>query len=400
LTPPKCPLTRYKPQRFEKRDFDLFYLTNVKSWRLVLQIPCHYDDHQCCVLKTLSLTCEALSKSSMKFLDIAIIPNNVAVEDLTQLPRSCSLDKYLKPLDYIRNMERVTVRDADIFEVPDAIHQNENLIQYESQLWDFPEIQVSLVTRLEGNQPVEILSKQYAQTLKYAQCFEEYGPFRLEMALASGEHLQNEYRYGYYMDSNNEIDFVMEDWSEMLGRNPFRGTIFHPVGMNLALADLTQQDYDAALFKDYRKKVIKALEPQYQRIAKAAGKIAKCVKQDKLHDGFLSIHHSTAISNYKVPIELLKDYAASFHREIPAELISQFEHHKRRLKALYSMLDSSIMVAKVMRSYDLQQRSSHIVDLYQKAVDKLDQRFLAIRKARKELFVFDVLDITGVTLEE
>jgi hypothetical protein len=395
-------------------------ITSVKSWKIVLSFPFKNDKLETIIPYGFRFLCEqVLPKASPHTLDIAIIPKNYGfrlIEGGYHAP-----SQVLKPLDYIRNVTNVTLRDAEDSEIPEfyAQYSRHRSVEkcmlrksgYVSQFHDCPELKVDLATPLRELGPVEFVSKMYPQLLKYAQTFERDECFRLEMAIPLGENLclyeQNYKRYPR-----------VRDYKSIKGtRNPFRGALVHPVELNLTLPYSTLNTHDTDLFKRFRKNVVEALEAQYQRISEAATNIAEYIKDEKTKQGLFDAFFSRKAffaSEYilydghwqdwdgdmgATGIRILQEYAASFQRDVPDELLQQFEPEQRRLNALYSTVEPLKSVKKVILAYDAK-NFRPLCRLFREAVDELDKRFLGIRKAREGLLAFDTKNCPGVVLEQ
>ncbi|EPE25352.1 hypothetical protein GLAREA_01264 [Glarea lozoyensis ATCC 20868] len=230
-------------------------MISVRSWKVVLCLAAQDDeDRETCVPFGFGDLCEqVLSKASLHSLDIAIMPKNYEF-------RYTRGDYYtpsqvLRPLDYIRNVTNVTLRDAEYLEIPDyygyptsSYSDKEGMIKISellSQFHDCPELKVDLTIPVKGSSPVEFASQMYVRLLRYAQAFERYEYFRLEMALPLGKIVS-------LRDVKDDLQLSNERsrYNDMGGaRNPFRGDLVHPVELTLTLADSAQRNHDADLFK-------------------------------------------------------------------------------------------------------------------------------------------------------
>ncbi|EPE25351.1 hypothetical protein GLAREA_01263 [Glarea lozoyensis ATCC 20868] len=143
-------------------------------------------------------------------------------------------------------------------------------------------------------------------------------------------------------------------------------------------------------------------------MSKAAGNIAEYIKDHKMKGGMFDSRHDADYVDYRfnwdgeigvTGIQRLKEYADSFQRDVPDELLPQFEVQERRLKALYSQVEPLRSVDQVLLAHDMKD-PSNILQLYRAAVDELDKKYLAIRAAREELWSFDTKGCPGVILDE
>jgi hypothetical protein len=292
----------------------------------VTQIPLHKSHlYGACSPRSLTFLCEILSESSCRSLNIAVIPKNLVFSNFGN--DHCNAADALRSFEYVRNVETAIVRDADVFEVPDFVTRDEDALRYESHFENLPELQVELTFGLQESGPVEILSRIYGQLLTYAQAFERHPYFKSEMALPLTQS-----PWGL-LDVVGQADeatgILLSDYNNTPNRNPFRGESVHPVDESLTQAYTVHRDIDGPLFKVCRARVISELERPYQRISIAAGKIAEFVKSQKKSGGFLEYYFQARdegndFSPVVCAIDLLKEYRASFERDIP-DKIPQFK---------------------------------------------------------------------------
>jgi hypothetical protein len=122
-----CPLTRYcTVTDLESKDAALIKvpsMTSVTSWKIAFEVPWHKRkwewklNGQGRFASSLEPLSDVLSKASLRFLELV-----VSLRREEDPPGEfCDLGKLLKPLDYIRTVKNVIIRDATPAEALDWV---------------------------------------------------------------------------------------------------------------------------------------------------------------------------------------------------------------------------------------------------------------------------------------
>jgi hypothetical protein len=162
----------------------------------VVEIPrhnsiCNWGFTGLCSSLALKSLCNVLCKASLDFLDVAVVANNTQDESRS----FCALDKVLKPLDYFRNVKKVTLGDADLDDTPNVIDEEISTVGLLSHFTDYSGLQDELTNRMAEPEIIELTCQMYARLLRYARAFERNDDIKMQMALSAeerGESLSNE----------------------------------------------------------------------------------------------------------------------------------------------------------------------------------------------------------------
>ncbi|CAG8952678.1 hypothetical protein HYFRA_00008920 [Hymenoscyphus fraxineus] len=368
----------------------------VRSWKVVIMVDIESTNANVGTQAEpigLFRFCCAIAHSSPRSMDIAIVPKGM-IRIGYPANQYISMGNMLQPLSNVRNVETVRFRDATIFEIPDFVAQDEDALEFHSHMEEEALLEVQLVEQMQGNVKIEFAYEMYHPLLRYAQAFEQYGPFKELMALTEDEYTE---RDGIGSD---------DDYANWCAKgNPFYGDYVHPVEKNLMAAKLEAGKNHVSAFKALRKSVLEYLENQYQRITKAAGDLSNFVLTQKSTYGLFDPNtrhlpvylNGDTQSGVLTAMVLLENYSTSFKRDMPLETKMQCYSLDYSFSSLYGMMEPNFQFERVVRAFEASDLRD-FVKWYQNAVDLFDEQYLEIRAARKQLFKFDMLEEFGVTL--
>ncbi|KAH7418947.1 hypothetical protein BKA64DRAFT_715523 [Cadophora sp. MPI-SDFR-AT-0126] len=212
----------------------------------------------------------------------------------------------------------------------------------------------------------------YGSPLRYAQSFEQLPQFKQEMAL---EEYPNQLVSIDFSEGSIEWDFLTEHL------NPFKESgCNHPVEAALMLARTYADNGDGQQFKVERAAVIEYPEFQFQRVSAAASAIVSFVKEEKCSGGIFDCWQATWSSDEECAticastMMLLEEYDTAFKRDMPFDVKVKFRQFRSQFERVYATTGVGITQALL---------------IFKAAVDRLDNLFLEMLRARRELFMWD-----------
>jgi len=282
--------------------------------------------------------------------------------------------------------------------------------------WDLPdhETKVELIDLATGDSPVELLFEMYQKVLVYAQSFERLQPFKVAMALGVDSDKDIEQRFGpEYRQSAALLRSHKNPFTE-----EFSGGQVHPVEQALSRENTFAQDFTsdvdflyaggvATYFKEQRTMIVNFLEPQYKQLVEAGNRLNLFIKQEKTLGGIFDADRSTktsaaasseVTSSWSLGLVFLEDYAKSFKRHCPPEFRANFIRHGKYWENAAQKLPMEVGLKQLHEMFETGDFES-FVDVFKFVCDDMDKQYLEIRRARKELFAWDVSDNTGCEID-
>ena len=343
--------------------------------------------------------CRSICHSGLKSMEIVIAPwGGLQFQDLmlegpggraeANKVTAEKLQEVLSPLEILRCTGNFDIRGANPEEMPDFLFEGDiPTLDYHDWLVGSrgkvvaPRGRASLpdttylphmIELVRGDSKVEPFHEIFYAFFNYVQAFERIDKFRDHMTV-------------HHPCPTSD-----------LAQNPFRLT--HPVDSALLKA-LRMQTNDKAgaqnvlELKVLRSSAIRFLERQYQRIQQAANDLVRFVKEHKIYGGLLDPTQLPPSDSSRGAqcegLVLLKNYAESLDRELTTATkiaICQLEgQYEKRFK----LLPREIAIAKCTHAYR-GGKVQEFVENFKYAVNDMDTQYLAIRNARKQLFVWDL----------
>lgn len=353
-----CPLTRYENDRMTV-PFPIPSLCNyttvrkVLHWRAVvsrLRTPGGMWDPRWCLLDF----CRTICAKPPATLELLLLPCGLDNSQNNEYSFEC-IDQVLKPLRMLRKLRKFTIDDACATDVPDIIQ-----ISTDDQLDKFKEgldkdfasgLEISADTKTEietlvtSHQPVDLLYNMHEALATYAQAFERYRPYKMQMGLRR--------------EDINEIDDRDLEYKEYIRTgafNPFIKPTFHPLEFELQICKESATSGYVEIFKEHRRNALKYLESQFSQVETANREITEFVKQEKVPGGLFDIAErevesstSLRVSAYEIDdgdkhakmalaLVYLEDYAASFNRHLTHAVRAQILSNRRLFESHYHSL--------------------------------------------------------------
>ncbi|PVH73865.1 hypothetical protein DL98DRAFT_42879 [Cadophora sp. DSE1049] len=379
------PFTRYSsyppfPLPFSSQ---LPSVRDIKKWKVILSVRAwhDYESQPSCPFFEV---CRAISRGHPTHVDIAIIPKGI--ED--GVFEYQNMEEALKPLGLLRHIENFQIRDTTPFEIPDIIDQDEDAIEFPSNMEDHAVLEVTLTLSAQSDDPVEKVFEMYGSLLRYAQSFEQLPQFKQEMAL---EEYCSQPAAIDFPDDSIEWDFLSEHL------NPFKESgCNHPVEAALMLARTYADNEDGQQFKVERAAIIEYLEPQFQRVSAAASAVVGFVKEEKCRGGILDCCQATLSSDDEyaticaTAMMLLEECDTTFRRDMSFHIKVKFRQFRSPFRRIYATTGVGHALMEDL-NFALETRNyTGFVNFFKVAVDRLDNLFLEMLRARQDLFKWDV----------
>ncbi|KAF4625730.1 hypothetical protein G7Y89_g12437 [Cudoniella acicularis] len=405
-----CPVDRFLKSKTFMR---------VKKWKVIVHVP--DDTHH--LTPAFVYFCRAWHSNTPRSLKICLMPVSGAFE--MQFPRRFraplakwtsgfwvepveAISASLTPLSIVRDVSKVSIGADPCGKQYDGIN-HPNVHKYmrlgtlsQERLEHYKSI-------IQGSSPANLTFKMHEKLVSYAQAFERHVAFKAAMDPPFHEI--------YLL----HIALTFENLKRQ-SSNPFIKN-GHPVEVALIQASRSTLNDSEEEFLEARTAVLEYLEPQYQRIVAAASAAADYVKGQKKKKGildpaaeepdqyeYLYLEEKTDIT--KVAAEgllVLEAYAKAFERDMVLEIKRDLRAIRHDLDLFYSTQQIEVSLRQLDRllaemnslrgSPSCGYRAREFFQHFKLAMDGLDDQYLAIRKARKELFVFDSLE-TGVDIKD
>ncbi|KAJ5050497.1 uncharacterized protein L3040_002376 [Drepanopeziza brunnea f. sp. 'multigermtubi'] len=382
------PLTRFisGPYGSSSSIYGEASISHVKKWKVIISVDVRGFSAKELVRPSWSFweACRALSRGSPRLVEIALIPKGVELNVFESDYQS--LEIALQPLKILRGIENFVLRDTTPFEIPDFVDEDENALEFISQLQDETVLEVDLYNSATSNNPVERGFEMFNELLIYAQAFERSPMFRQAMSPICDE------RYGDVPEpalSGDDLHLYHQP------SNPFQiDDLVHPIEAALRRAKaLVRNEEDIPAFKNERDFILQYLERQFRNISAAHDGMLEFVKDEKVDDGFFDCagdpDQGDTWPQYYTAMVLLEDYEASFQRESPLHIRASMHEHKKYYERLYEDFGvGKIQMEGLNMAIDKQNYAGFHAK-FKSAVDKLDGQFLDICRARKSLFKWD-----------
>ncbi|ESZ93171.1 hypothetical protein SBOR_6450 [Sclerotinia borealis F-4128] len=334
------------------------------------------------------LLCEFQARTRiLKELEVVIIPNGLERDGY---PDPSELQRSLFPLELLRNVPKVTIRTANIAEMPDFICSDDWHVHplVTQSILPSSVYRKHLIKLARGNTEVELSTKMFAALERYAMTFERDPVFKKDMGMSSD-------------------DFVHKTNRDMikLKENPFWNGIFHPKG-NAHTLEYTlgrarywaEWDYRETIttkhFKRERSKVLKYLENQFCAVRAASDRLVDFVKLEKRDGGIFlpfDLHESFDLVSYTEALVLLEEYAESFTRELDPSTKSAIRVGGALFKARYELLPRELWLKGCDIAYQLRDTDKFFLH-FRSAVEDMDRQYREMLEARALLFEWDLSD--------
>ncbi|ESZ90765.1 hypothetical protein SBOR_8836 [Sclerotinia borealis F-4128] len=284
-----CPLTRYE-NGLTTVPFPITNLCNysnvrkVQNWRVVVS-RLSDPGGQWNPIWSLDEFCQSICVKPPAYLEVLLIPCGLD-KSHTGFYRSNRFDDIFKPLRMLRNLRRLDIEDAYASDVPDIIelasdNEREGLFKVHDKDGEL-EIPADLIEELQtlttSQQPVDLLHMMHEALTAYAQAFERYPSYKMQLGLRREDIIDLDDR-----------DLDHKKYLRTGAFNPFHAPTFHPLEYALSMAKDAAVSGEAEIFKEYRRNALRYLEPQWARIEEANHEMTEFVKREKVSDGLFDV---------------------------------------------------------------------------------------------------------------
>jgi hypothetical protein len=397
----------------------------VKNWKILVSRLDFYWDNRFRLSWNLFKFCRAICHSAPDTIELAIIPSSMEEAFTNAEEHTVEMYALLAPLKILRRVGNLLIRAAEPEDLrgltllrkwepddPDTgFNTAEDIPVVES--WDLPtkEAEDELVDLVTGDSPVELLFEMYRNLLTYAQTFE-----RIE-ALKLGMGLDPQKRFEQYLGSDYKHFVETYDAHKNPFEKPQNGDQDHPVEQALCKANQSawrisnpeSSDYEAIAamnFGEQRAMVLNFLDPQYKQIVDASNHLNMFIKEEKVPGGLFdanadrgkSFKHPDNSEVMSLGLVFLDEYAKSFQRHSPPEFRAKIIRQSQVWAKDREELPREQGLTRLHQMFESQDFTS-FVEVFRFVCDDLDAQYLEIRKARRELFAWDIEDDKGCEID-
>ncbi|RAL60738.1 hypothetical protein DID88_009844 [Monilinia fructigena] len=355
--------------------------------------------------------CVALYPHSQISVNISIVSMSFQYQHMFLAEEQLSyadngLIQTLLPLKMLRNLKNLVFKTAEVDAIPDYCYANSDPEPDPS----FPDL------------PSPDLEREYLQLTKGASpvvepvgrmwnLFSEYaGTFKRVSLLISNKAYPGHHRSIRVHDESATRDQVvdgvlvhqdspckLEDEPSFLGAEAIGEAPIQPL-----LRD-SESFEDLVKFKKYRKDILELLEPQYQRVRTCSIRVREQLLRENGPTGLFVIGPSRAVNlkdywdRMSKVVELLKEYEYSFVKGLTKELQNDIQSQNKFIILDYKYLERRDSMKKVIW-YHERRNWKEFTASYKHTFECLENVFCHMRRCRKDLFKWDVLENNGVGL--
>lgn len=394
---PQSPLTRYidqdrcpfkakgHPSGENYNDFNIDEIPNLKAikrWNVITAVF-EYNT----VSMVFADLCQAVCDSRLKDFKLALLlPKAQPPSPSRQEQKSHEhIHTIGDTLSILRNVENAS------FEI--AQRSSSDLppgMSYWHYYWGYSakDFAISLrqryVTTIKGNTPLEKVSQMYQLLLIYAKTFERNSQFKVEM-----DPDYPKFRKGG------------EGYEPLLPDNPFRPysgeDTWHEVERLLKTIRKLSRVQGIASFKVERMRIFDILEPQYKRITQSMRKLHSHIMAEKSFMGLFDKDIADGPSleeTCEKSMEVLEDAAKAFDRDLCWETKLLVRQNPTKYRLTKEDLPREKWLAKMgslfVVSFDECLDVDEFIVYFKLAADDMQQQYMEIREARKNLLSLDV----------
>jgi hypothetical protein len=306
----------------------------------------------------------------------------------------------LRFLQVLRNVKKgsILIRDAILQEVPDFVfHVESGSRALIPVMQDQDILKARLTLLVSGTSPVELLFEMYSALLRCGRGFEQNARFRTGMDISAYLRRDGSY-FGY------DCTVYGSEFS-----NPFRSdrytksTVFHPIEQGPIDTRRFSVREESGNFKNARASILYYLEPQYQRIEKAANNIVDFIKEHKRIGELFDPRRGPVPAKKDsakicAAMVLLEEFADSFKRDMPFLIKWRYRKLQRGIEERYSITLTGQALSRLRTAFELDEFGK-FEEMFRTAFEYLDGQYLEIVRVRKELFKWDAFNERGCDIE-
>ncbi|APA11322.1 predicted protein [Sclerotinia sclerotiorum 1980 UF-70] len=400
-----CPLTRYENCErvvpYPVPDLcNYATVPRVRNWRVVIsriRDPGGHWDPVWCLIDF----CLSISVQPPISIEVLILPFGLDYSQNDNYAFS-EYNDILAPLRLLRNLRECVIKEACATDVPDIIRLADDeirkIIRAAVIACRIPKtFKSEIQTLVTSQEPIDLRHMMHKSLTTYAQAFERYRPYKIQMGLRR--------------ESIEQIGYMDREYAEFLHAgafNPFINPTLHPVEYNLQICKEASVEFEEEddTFKPHRRNVLTYLEGQWTRIENANRTITEFIKEEKVPNGLFDVverakeqsgsstnipqtYDFEKLQKISLAMVYLEDYAASFKRDLPHTIRAQILPNRPLFESHY-YLPRECLIARLAEEVETG-RISNFITKFSMAVDMCDDQYLEILAARKRLFDFDGL---------
>ncbi|KAF4625445.1 hypothetical protein G7Y89_g12725 [Cudoniella acicularis] len=431
------------------RDLEVFQqlaaVKRVRNWKVVISTASLPPKSETVSDPKLTLFARAICDNPPRSLQLALVPESSLLAELAGMAESAIYEsrqfeafrQILQPLCLISNIPKVDIialkvdqqmelrkdkGDGDR-EYNNFMDDNKKTQMYEVSKSALVAARTAVKHIMMENaiQPLAYF-KMCENLIGYAQTFERNEEVRKEMAPNYAACMWNHLGLGSKSDSRPGHNLV----NTYAGLPCLFTDVFkeHPVEAAIKSTIICSDGSSPHLFQEARWQVLEYLEPQYQSIVRCASNISIFIKENKARncsfDPDFKASDVASSRNYNLgsAMLLLEEYAASFKRDMPAGSRDAIRASQRLFDLAYSTLPRESLMKRLIKLLDeistyktsrvvkkkhrtrmrisetgiYGEKVIEFIQNFKVAVDDMDRQYLAIRAARKALFMNDMYE--------
>ncbi|TGO08677.1 hypothetical protein BTUL_0196g00010 [Botrytis tulipae] len=406
-----CPLTRYTNcERKKHQDKPLFRSTpnieRVKTWNILLSS----FNKNICWNRQLSSNafaefCVSVCACPGICLNISILPINFQnLETGTEygpFELEGGLINNLLPLKMMRNIKKLVIKGAELPVIPDYCYRRDvgrRLSPVDLSVPDLPspELISEYVNLISGATPVIECVGLLGERLKeYFWIFHRAEFVVINRAFPS---LRRNIRvYDLSICPPKAVNgglVIQEDEQCFLDC----GDLVVAIGaVKDSSLEHTETAEEILLFKQYRRELLKVLEPEYQNIRARSIQFREFLRSESGPTGVFVIGPSKAVdrldywSRVTRAMEVLEDYEYSFVRGKTEKLRLSLAEENNYFVLAYDSSESRMVMKKIAWAYE-RRMWKKLIFYYKIAIRRMEKHYVKLRWCRKDLFKWDISD--------
>ncbi|KAF7949114.1 hypothetical protein EAE96_008283 [Botrytis aclada] len=397
-----CPLTRYTNcQPKDHKDKPLFRDTpnieKIKSWNVLLNS-----------FETNHLSSNAFAEFCVSVhpypnisLNISILPmvfheENIYTQDSIYLFHE-GLANNLLPLKMMRNIKRLVFNCAELAVIPDYCSRQDEEGKLPANLsvpdLPSPELISEYVKLASGSAPViECIGLLGARLKEYFWLFHRAEFVVIDREFAGPRRSNRVYDIEIRPpEAVNGGLVIQEDEQSFLNCGELVTAI-----VDFPL-EHTETAEDVLRFKQYRRELLEALEPEYQNIRACSIKFREFLQSESGSTGVFVIGPSRAVdprdywTRVTRAMEELEKYEFSFVRGNIEKLRVSLAEKNKYFVLAYDSFESGKMMKKIVWAYE-RGMWKELMLYYKIAIGRIEKLYFKLRSCRADLFKWDILD--------
>ncbi|KAF7948458.1 uncharacterized protein EAE97_003869 [Botrytis byssoidea] len=399
-----CPLTRYlnwEPKEHQEKPLfrDTPSIEKVKSWNVLL------NSFQTKLFSSNAFAefCVSVSPYPNISLNISILPMNFHEDQTNTEIISFSLDEGLAenllPLKMIRNIKTLVIKCAELPVIPDYCYdrddQGKKTWPADLSVPDLPSPElISEYDKITGGDTpiIECLGLLSARLNEYFWLFH-----CAEIVLIDRESVgirRNIRVYDVSIRPPEAVDgglVIQEDEQSFLDCGEL------VVVMRNSPLENTETAEDVLRLKQYRRELLKVLEPEYQNIRAHSIRFREFFRSESDPTGIFVIGPSKAVdrldywSRVTRAMEELERYEYSFVRGNWEKLSLSLAEGNKYVVFAYDSVESGKLMKKIAWAYE-RRRWRNFMFYYKIAIGRMEKLYFKLRWCRADLFKWDISD--------